>query len=78
VTLSARAGEGIDKRSQSFSRDCAGAVVDQQMIRDQVRLHARDSIKLFHCSDDLLLQGPAPGAGERQSRPLLGYGRFSR
>ena len=66
MALSRRPAEGIDIRRQRFSRDCSGAVVDQQMIRKQVRLDARDSIKVFQRLDDGLLRRTAAVAGQRK------------
>lgn len=77
MTLSARLGEGVDQRRQSISRHRSGGVIDQKMIRDQVRLHARNSLKLFECLDDGSLRRPAVPAGERQSRTLSAHGRFT-
>ena len=72
VTWPARFGEGVDKRRQCFSGECSGAPVDEKMVRDQIRLHARDSIELFQCMDDGLLRRTAAGAGQRQSRTFSG------
>lgn len=77
MTLSARLGECVDKRRQSISRHCSSGVIDEKMIRDQVRLNAGNSLKLSECLDDGFLRQPAAPAGERQSRTLGAHGRFT-
>ena len=72
VALSGRRGEGIDIRRQRFSRDCSGAMVDQQMPWKQVRLDARDSINVFQRSDDGLLRRTTAVAGQRKRRTFSG------
>ena len=72
VALSGRPAEGIDICRQLLSRDCAGAVVDEQMIRDQVCLDAHDSINVFQRLDDGVLRRTAAGAGQRKRRTLTG------
>lgn len=72
MALPARFGKAIDECREGFSGDRSGAVVDQKMIRNEVRLDARDSIELFECGDDGLLRRTAAGAGERQRRTLGG------
>ena len=75
MALSGRPAEGIDVYRQRFSRDCSGLVVDQQMIRKQVRLDARDSIKVFQRLDDGWLRRTAAVAGQRKRRTLSGEDR---
>ena len=72
AALSGRPAEGIDIRRQRFSRDCFGAVIDQQMIRKQVSLDARDSINVFQRLDDGLLRRTAAFAGQCKRRTLRG------
>ena len=72
VAFPGRPAEGVDIRRQRFSRDCSGAVVDQQMIRKQVRLDVGDSINVFKRLDDGLLRRTAAVAGQHKRRALSG------